>query len=98
MALVLNNQFYGIVGERTDKTINGTQVCIGDIVKVAAGDNNNECIGIVGVFTDKISVMGLGSTPISKLNIVEIVKSHKELSIGINACQYHWFEVREFKQ
>lgn len=83
LALVRNDrEFAGIIGQGTKKEVNGVTVCIGDAVRVAPGDNHNECIGVVCIFTDKISVMGLGSDPISTLDIIDIVASHKELTAG----------------
>lgn len=97
LVLVRNSHdFAGIIGTETNKKVDGNTVCIGDIVRVAEGSNNRECVNIVGVFTDKISVMGLGSVPISKLNIVEIVHSHKDLEIGSKMNQ-GYYSVREFQ-
>lgn len=96
LVLVRNNyDFAGIIGTETNKEVGGVTVCIGDIVRVAEGSNNNECVGVVGIFTDKISVMGLGGTPISKLNVVEILQSHNDLEVGSEIHQ-GYYKVREF--
>lgn len=87
----------GIIGTETCKQVNGVPVCIGDVVKVSEGSFYNECEGVVGIFTDKISVMGLGSIPISELNIVEIVASHKELVLH-STLQDGYYQVRDFKE
>lgn len=85
LALVRRDrEFAGIIGHETTKQVNGVTVCIGDVVRVAPGSNHNECVGVVGIFTNKIAVMGLGGDPISTLDVTEIVASHKELSAGSN--------------
>lgn len=90
-----DSDFAGIIGTKTNVEINGEIVCVGDVVRVGEGSNNNECVGVVGVFTDKISVMGLGGTPISKLNVVEVLQSHKILKGGSTLHQ-GYYEVRRF--
>lgn len=90
--------FAGIVGTKTTTVVNGVTVCIGDVVKVAEGSNNDECEGVVGIITDKISVMGLGATPISELEVVEIIHSHKNLEVGssVNERKIGYHKVKEF--
>lgn len=90
-----NSEFAGIIGTESGVMIEGITVCVGDIVRVGEGSNNNECKGVVGVFTDKISVMGLGGTPISKLNVIEILESHTKLEVGSTMHQ-GYYDVREF--
>lgn len=100
LALIRNhNEFSGIIGMETNTEVDGVMVRVGDIVRVAEGSNNNECINIVGVFRNKISVMGLGSTPISELNVVEIIQSHEELQVGSKLDnKYNGdFRILEFK-
>jgi hypothetical protein len=92
-----NSEFAGIIGTETYKQVNGVPVCIGDVVKVSKGSYYNECEGVVGIFTDTISVMGLGSIPISELNIVEITKSHKDLHLH-STLQDGYYQVRVFKE
>ncbi len=89
------SEFAGIIGTESSVNIEGVPVCVGDVVRVGKGSNNNECVGIVGIFTNKISVMGLGSTPISKLNVIEIVQSYKNLEVG-SIIHQGYYEVREF--
>lgn len=82
LALTRNSDFLGIVGCRTKTSIQGQVVCIGDVVKISKGDNHNESEGVVGIFEDKISVMGFARTPLSQLPVKEITLSHTELSEG----------------
>ena len=96
LALLRNGEFAGIVGTETKTSVNGVTVCIGDIVKVEEGKSYNECEGVVGVFGNKISVMGLGSIPLSELNVAEVVKSHDDLE-AFSILERGYFEVLEFK-
>ena len=98
LALIKREEFAGIVGTETKTKVDGKTVCIGDIVKVdgLAGSGYNATQGVVGIFTDKISIMGLGSIPLSELNITEIVKSHVDLKAG-SELHNGYFEVREFE-
>lgn len=92
-----NSEFAGIIGTNTSQSVNGVPVCIGDVVKVSKGDYYNECEGVVGIFTDRVSVMGLGSIPISELTIVDIIASHQELTLHAT-LQDGYYQVREFKE
>ena len=74
---------------------NGTRICVGDILHIGEGSNNNECTNVVAVFENNMGVMGLGSTPLSKLNILSIVQSHKELKSG-DELYNGYFKVKEF--
>lgn len=100
MKLVLirnGSEFAGIVGTETGKEVNGVSVCIGDKVKVQAGESHRECVGVVGCFTNKISVMGLASRPISTLNILSIEESHTHLTVG-SKLQDGYHIVEEFQK
>lgn len=91
-----DGEFAGIVGTPTNVKVDGTTVCIGDIVHVAEDSGHNECEGIVAIFTNRVGVMGLGSTPISKLKIIKIVKSHKDIDVGYE-LENGYYTVREFE-
>ena len=95
LALVMRGEFAGVVGTKSSKVINGVTVCVGDTVRVGEGSNNNPTEGVVAVFHDKISVMGLGATRISQLNILEITKSHTDLQSG-DTLYNEYFKVTEF--
>lgn len=77
------NEFYGLVGQHTGAVVNGVAVSIGDIVSVEPEPSvHNSTGGIVAIFGNKFSVMGIGSIPISKLKVTSIVSSHKDLKVG----------------
>ena len=97
--LVLLNSgknFMGFVGQETPAVVNGTIVCVGDVVEVAEGVYHNACKGVVAVFGNKVAVMGLATTPVSELPIISIIKSHKELTAGSHIES--GFEVERLKE
>lgn len=97
LALVnYREEFHGIVGTETDTEINGVKIHVGDVVRVAETDFNSECTNVVAIFGDRISVMGLAAEPLSKLNVVEIVQSYKELEIGSTLYE-NVFRVKELQ-
>lgn len=97
LAVVRQGDFHGIVGTPTGTVVNGVEVCVGDIVKVAKGRNNSECTNLVAIFGNKIGVMGIASNPISQYDVVEIVQSHKELTEG-SKINDGYFKVKEFQK
>lgn len=97
LVLMQSDKYMGVIGEKTGTYVNGIEICVGDKVKIGKGSNNNPCENIVGIFGNKYSVMGLGSTPLSKLNVLEITKSHEKLTI--NSAPYNgYFKVKEFME
>lgn len=82
LILIRNRDFAGFIGQETKAVVNGTTVCVGDVVRVEKSNWHNECKGVVGLFGNTIGVMGLASTPVSKLTIAEIIQSHKDIEYG----------------
>lgn len=96
LALTRNSDFYGIIGMESSVKVDGVTVCIGDVVKVEEGDNNQESKSVVGIFdAQRISVMGLGRTPLSELTVSEIISSHAILKDG-DALHHNYFKVQRF--
>lgn len=97
LAITRSQDFHGIVGMESSVEFNGVKICVGDIVHVGEGSNINECTNIVVIFGNKIAVMGLGATPLSQLNIISIVQSHKVLKAG-DRLHNGYFDVEKFIQ
>lgn len=97
LAITRNRDFHGIVGMASNVEINGVKICVGDIVHVGKGSNNNECTNVVLIFGNNIAVMGLGATPLSQLNIISVVQSHNVLKAG-DRLYNGYFDVEEFIQ
>lgn len=94
LVLTRNGDFYGFIGQGTGKFVDGVEVCVGDIVRVEAGENHHSNENVVGLFTNKYSVMGYACDPISNLEISKIVLSHKELKMYDSVLNY--FKVVSF--
>ncbi|RJO94700.1 hypothetical protein D3D03_16415 [Exiguobacterium sp. RIT452] len=90
------NVFMGIVGTPTGVTAKGEMVCIGDVVTYEAGPGHNDGNGVVGIFTRRIGVMGIGSVPISQLLVTEIIFRHTDLKEG-STLMNGYFEVLPFE-
>jgi len=82
LIIVKDRHFAGFVGQETKAVVNGTPVCVGDVVHIEKGESHNDCTGVVALFGNTIGVMGLASTPVSKFKIAGIVQSHKDLEYG----------------
>lgn len=94
LVLTRHSDFYGFIGQGTGKFVDGVEVCVGDIVRVEGSNDHSSSENVVGLFTNKYSVLGYGIDPISKLNISKIVRSHKELQFHDLVVNY--FTVRPF--
>ncbi len=97
LVITRNQDFHGLVGMESNVEFNGVKICVGDIVHVGEGSNNNECTNVVAVFGNNMGVMGLGATPLSKLNIISIVQSHKVLKEG-DSLYNGYFDVEKLTQ
>lgn len=95
LAITRNQDFHGIVGMESSVEFEGVKICIGDVVHVGEGSNNSEFTNTVVVLGNKVVVMGLGATSLSKLNIINIVQSHKVLKAGDRLGE-GYFDVEEF--
>ncbi|WP_374723680.1 hypothetical protein [Calidifontibacillus erzurumensis] len=91
------NNFCGFIGMKTGVKVGEIELCVGDIVRVPASRYRAEWINIVGIFGSVLTVNGIGA-PISELNIVEIVKSHKKLKKGDEFFSHGVFTVSELKK
>jgi len=85
-----HDSFLGILGTPTKAKVDETTVCIGDIV------NYNNSVGIVGIYQDRMSVIGFDPVPISEIKINDIVKSYTSFNEGINEEGFMKFEIRPF--
>ncbi|MED0951612.1 hypothetical protein P4T70_26490 [Bacillus mobilis] len=81
LVLMQNDIFHGLVGEDTEVYLNGHPICVGDTVKVIPEHSDLEIVNVVFQEKQAFKVMGI-PTPIEKLNIVEISKSHTSLQAG----------------
>lgn len=82
LVLMQNDIFHGLVGEETGIHLNGYPICVGDTVKVISEHSDVEIVNVVFQEKQAFKVMGMHSTPIEKLNIVEVCKSHASLQAG----------------
>ena len=94
LAVVSDNHFMGVVGTPSGTVVNGVEVCVGDVVRVVKGSNHHASKGVVAIFGNKLSVMGLAGSPLSYYTVEEIVQSHKELTDG-SELQNGYFKVKE---
>lgn len=99
LCLSVNHNFKGIVGTPTNKIMNsnGLQIHVGDYVKYSKGSNHAGGEGVVGIFSNNYGVMGIGSVPLSKLPITEVVSSYKDVTLETT---FHngYVEVKEFRE
>lgn len=82
LVLMQNNTFYGLVGEETEVYFNGHPICVGDTIKVIPEHSDVEIVNVVFQEKQAFKVMGIHSTPIEKLNILEVCHSHTSLQAG----------------
>ncbi|AYP68670.1 hypothetical protein EalM132_00158 [Exiguobacterium phage vB_EalM-132] len=98
LCLTLNRNFAGFIGQPTGAFIDEVEVCVGDEVKVGESDHTNPHEGIVFISRANFGVHGSASTPITELNLLEILHSHKDLTDeSIYNIGHGSFSVAKFK-